>query len=90
MPLRRTRDERTRRHGGQTMRDIADRFALDPGLVCLNHASYGAPTLDGLAHAESERRWVEADSAARLGADLLPRLRSAADAVAGLLGAEPG
>ncbi len=72
------------------MRDSTDRFALDPGLTYLNHASYGVPTLEALARADADRRWVEADTAARLGADLLPRLRTAADAVAGLLGAEPG
>ncbi|RYV52294.1 aminotransferase class V-fold PLP-dependent enzyme [Pengzhenrongella frigida] len=72
------------------MNSNAAQFALDPRLTYLNHASYGAPSLAGLDHADLERRYLERDTAPRLGGELLDRLRTGAQAVAARLGAEPG
>lgn len=69
---------------------LAALFPFDPARTHLNHASFGVPTLAALDRAERERRRIDADAARGLGPELLPRLREAADAAGGLLGAAPG
>jgi isopenicillin-N epimerase len=72
------------------MNRTAAGFALDPQLAYLNHASYGAPSIAGIEQAEVERRYIELDTATRLGGELQERLRSGAQVVAAMIGAQPG
>lgn len=58
-------------------------FPLDPGIVMLNHASYGVTTYESMAGAERLRREIEADPLRMLGTEeLTPRLRAQADVIA--------
>ena len=73
--------------------DVNDRtreFLLAQGLTYLNHASFGCPTLTGLDRAEAQRRRIELDTAAALGPALVDDLARQADAVAEVIGADPG
>jgi isopenicillin-N epimerase len=63
-----------------------DKFALDPGIVMLNHASYGLASLDMLAHCGALRRELESDPNENLGAALQHRLLDIAELVASELG----
>ncbi|MDO8106728.1 aminotransferase class V-fold PLP-dependent enzyme [Isoptericola sp. b441] len=65
-------------------------LAVDPTLVELNHASFGAPTRAALARAQDERARIERDTARGLGPDLTVRLREQARALEALVGADPG
>ncbi len=65
-------------------------FPLAPGLVMLNHASFGIPTNEVVALAERTRAELEADSLALVDVEALaPRIASAAAAGADLLGVAP-
>src|SRR5690606_6037768 len=65
-------------------------FPLDPGVVMLNHASYGVTTHESMAGAERLRRGIEADPLRVLGTDeLTPRLRAQADALAAAESLDP-
>lgn len=65
-------------------------FPLDPGVVMLNHASYGVTTHESMAGAERLRRGIEADPLRMLGTDeLTPRLRAQADALAAAESLDP-
>ncbi|MDL4773321.1 aminotransferase class V-fold PLP-dependent enzyme [Actinomadura xylanilytica] len=71
-------------------RDVShDEFLLDPGIVMLNHASYGVTTRRVTTAAEAIRREIEADPIRRLGAELTPHLRARSDAFAVALGLDP-
>lgn len=66
------------------------RFPLSPDLVMLNHASFGVMTADTMALASSVRVELERDSLALVDVEaLVPRLRTASDAGARVLGLDP-
>jgi len=63
-------------------------FPIDPGLVLLNHASFGVPTLAALDRLDAEHRRLELDAAGRLMACLPDELAPVREVVAGLVGAD--
>ncbi|MGW0252697.1 aminotransferase class V-fold PLP-dependent enzyme [Nocardia goodfellowii] len=63
-------------------------FPLDPGLIHLNHASYGITSRDVLTEAERIRYELESDPNRHLGAELTERLRTETAATAALFGLE--
>ncbi|MGI8333610.1 aminotransferase class V-fold PLP-dependent enzyme [Actinomadura scrupuli] len=72
------------------MKDAAqDDFLLAPGLVLLNHASYGIASRRVLIAAEQIRREIESDPTWFLGAQLTERLREQTAALAGVLDLNP-
>jgi len=67
-----------------------EEFELDPGLVHLNHASFGVPTRAALHRVEARRRAIERDTATALGSALVAGLREQADGLAREIGAGAG
>jgi isopenicillin-N epimerase len=65
-------------------------FPLDPGVVPLNHASFGVPTTALMAHAEHVRHQIERDAARYLAGPLTDELREQAAAIESFIGARPG
>ncbi|MCX0271682.1 aminotransferase class V-fold PLP-dependent enzyme [Nocardia zapadnayensis] len=63
-------------------------FALEPGLVQLNHASYGLTSRHVMNMAESERYRIESDPTLHLGSELTDGLRSRTSRTAEMLGLE--
>jgi isopenicillin-N epimerase len=70
-------------------RDAASQFALRPGLVMLNHASFGLATTALLDRADQIRRAIESDPVARLTDELTERLAGALGEVCSWLGLDP-
>ncbi|MFF2554846.1 aminotransferase class V-fold PLP-dependent enzyme [Nocardia sp. NPDC058058] len=72
------------------MKSLAQQtFALEPGLIQLNHASYGLPTRSILAKAESVRAQIESDPNRYLGGELTEQLRTETTLTAHGFGLEP-
>ena len=63
-------------------------FGLDPEVAHLNHGGYGATPRAVLEAAEAARAEMEADPSSFFRRELIPRLRRAADRVAGLFGGD--
>jgi isopenicillin-N epimerase len=66
-----------------------DDFLLAPGLVLLNHASYGITSRRVLSAADEIRRQIESDPIRYLGAELTERLRECTELLVGTLGLDP-
>ncbi|MDR7166502.1 isopenicillin-N epimerase [Nocardia kruczakiae] len=64
-------------------------FALAPGLVQLNHASYGLTSRRVMGAAEEARNRIEADPTFQLGGELTELLQDRTFHVAGAFGLEP-
>ena len=70
-------------------RDAASQFALRPGLIMLNHASFGLATTALLDRAGQIRREIESEPVAMLTDDLAVRLTDALGDVCAWLGLDP-
>jgi isopenicillin-N epimerase len=68
---------------------IADEFPFDDGIVLLNHASFGVPTIRTMAVAEHARRRIERDAAGLLAGPLMDDLRLELACAADFLAAPP-
>jgi isopenicillin-N epimerase len=68
---------------------LADRWALDPGIVFLNHGSFGACPRAVLAAQQALRAELEANPVAFLGRQLDDRLAAARVAIGAFVGADP-
>ena len=68
---------------------LAERWALDPGMVFLNHGSFGACPRAVLAAQQALRGELEANPVAFLGRQLDDRLAAARVAVGSFVGADP-
>ncbi|MFF0490389.1 aminotransferase class V-fold PLP-dependent enzyme [Nocardia sp. NPDC004068] len=72
------------------MKDLAyENFPFAPGVVQLNHASYGVTSRRVMCAAESARDRIEADPNIRLGAELVDLLRDRTARVAEAFALEP-
>jgi isopenicillin-N epimerase len=71
------------------MRALTAEFPLAPGLVMLNHASYGLAPRAILDRAEQLRRELESDPDIRLGAELHERLTHTLARIGARLGLDP-
>lgn len=61
--------------------DLIGSFPLDRATAYLNHASYGAPTIESLALAETLRAGIERDTALGLGSTLVESLQRIAGVI---------
>jgi isopenicillin-N epimerase len=68
------------------MNPLAAQFALTPGLVMLNHASFGLSTRRVLGEAATLRRDLESDPIRHLGPSLLDRLHAVTSQLAATFG----
>ncbi|WP_433524038.1 aminotransferase class V-fold PLP-dependent enzyme [Nocardia pseudovaccinii] len=66
-----------------------EEFALAPGLIQLNHASYGLTSRRVMTEAERIRAHIESDPTRHLGAELTERLRAQTSLVATTFALEP-
>ncbi|WP_433347591.1 aminotransferase class V-fold PLP-dependent enzyme [Microtetraspora malaysiensis] len=72
------------------MKDIAqNEFPLAPGIVLLNHASYGITSRRVLAAAQAMQHEIDSDPTMRLGSALLEPLRKHTDLFAETVGLNP-
>jgi isopenicillin-N epimerase len=71
------------------MSDLARLWPLDPGVVFLNHGSFGACPAEGLRHQQALRAEMEAGPVRFLSRELDDRLDDARAALAALVGADP-
>jgi isopenicillin-N epimerase len=68
---------------------LADRWSLDPGIVFLNHGSFGACPREVLVHQATLRAEMEANPVRFLSRELDDRLGAARGALAAFVGADP-
>src|ERR671924_3045 len=69
------------------MTDLAARWPLDPGIVFLNHGSFGACPAEVMRHQAALRAEMEAEPVRFLSRELDDRLDEARGALAAFLGA---
>ncbi|WP_061289285.1 aminotransferase class V-fold PLP-dependent enzyme [Herbidospora cretacea] len=72
------------------MKDLSqDEFSLAPGIVMLNHASYGLASRRVISAAQAMQYEIDSDPTARLGAALLGPLRRHSELLAETIGLRP-
>ncbi len=75
--------------GGLELTPRPELWALDPGVIFLNHGSFGACPAEVLRHQAALRTEMEAEPVRFLSRELEDRLRAARQVLAAFLGADP-